>query len=82
MVGCFNSSVVGTWERGSKTPSLDNVLALSAALGCPVEILFLERFKSIRTGVHQRMATLPARRYANLQWLSIGDGQPTPAYRE
>ncbi len=54
---------VSKWEHGNVTPLLESALAISAALGCPVEILFLEQFKEIRKEVRKQMAKLPARRY-------------------
>ena len=42
------------WERGTKLPTLTNALKLSAALGCPVEILFSDRFDRLREEVHKR----------------------------
>jgi transcriptional regulator with XRE-family HTH domain len=36
------------WETGEKLPSLMNVLKLSVALKCPVEILFLDHYKEIQ----------------------------------
>ena len=36
------------WEVGQKLPSLINTLKLSAALKCPVELLFLDHFKQIQ----------------------------------
>lgn len=36
------------WETGKKIPSLLNALKLSAALKCPVELLFLDHYKEIR----------------------------------
>lgn len=36
------------WETGQKLPSLRNALKLSAALKCPVELLFLDHYKQIQ----------------------------------
>lgn len=36
------------WETGRKLPSLLNALKLSAALKCPLELLFIEHFKRIQ----------------------------------
>ena len=44
---------IAHWEKGRKLPSLINVLKLSAALRCPVEILFLEHFNQIRKDMYQ-----------------------------
>ena len=42
------------WESGQRLPSLINALKLSAALQCPVEILFLDHFNQIRHEMHER----------------------------
>ena len=44
---------ISHWEKGRKAPSLRNALVLSAALQCPVEILFLELFKQVRKEVYE-----------------------------
>ncbi len=54
LIGLKNECHVSQWETGRKVPSLDNALKLSAALKCPVEILFLERFNQIRSEIHER----------------------------
>ena len=36
------------WETGQKLPSLINALKLSAALKCPVELLFSDHYKQIQ----------------------------------
>ena len=36
------------WEVGQKLPSLLNALKLSAALKCPVELLFFDHYKQIQ----------------------------------
>ena len=46
---------VWRWEKGIKTPSLDNALKLSIALQCPVEVLFLERFHELRAEMRPRI---------------------------
>jgi len=40
------------WEVGQKLPSLLNALKLSAALKCPVELLFAEHFKQIQQDMY------------------------------
>jgi ribosome-binding protein aMBF1 (putative translation factor) len=55
---------VSKWEHSHITPRLESALALSA---CPVEILFLEQFKAIRSEVRHRMANLPAKRYPDVR---------------
>ncbi len=41
------------WETGEKQPSLTNALKLSAALKCPIELLFLDMFKQIQQDMYQ-----------------------------
>lgn len=48
LIGLKFDNYVYRWESGSKVPSLMNALKLSAALNCPVEILYLEHFKQIQ----------------------------------
>jgi transcriptional regulator with XRE-family HTH domain len=44
-LGDFGSPApLSNWEKGRKLPSLTNALKLSAAIGCPVELLFKEEF--------------------------------------
>ena len=47
-MGLKFDNYVYRWERGEKIPSLINALKLSAALNCPVEILFSDHFNQIR----------------------------------
>lgn len=42
------------WETGLRLPTLTNALKLSAALQCPIEILFIDHFNQIRKEMHQR----------------------------
>ena len=44
------------WETGQKLPSLINALKLSAALNCPVELLFLDHYKRIRQEMYPERA--------------------------
>jgi len=53
-MGLKFENYVYRWERGSKMPSLINALKLSAALDCPVEILFLEHFDQIRKEMYPK----------------------------
>lgn len=48
LLGLQCTSDLYRWETGRKLPSLLNALKLSAALNCPVELLFLDHFKRIR----------------------------------
>jgi len=42
------------WEKGEIIPSLINALKLSAALDCPVEILFIDHYKQIRQDMYSK----------------------------
>lgn len=48
LLGLKHATDLYRWETGQKLPSLMNALKLSAALNCPVELLFLDHFKRIR----------------------------------
>jgi DNA-binding XRE family transcriptional regulator len=48
MLGLKQSCDIYRWETGNKLPSLINALKLSAALKCPVELLFWDHFTRIR----------------------------------
>ena len=48
LLGLKQSCDIFRWERGQSLPSLINALKLSAALKCPVELLFLEHYKQIQ----------------------------------
>jgi len=49
---------VWEWERGRHVPSLQNALRLSAAVDCPVEVLFSQQFQEIRKEVRERQKRL------------------------
>ena len=52
MIGQSSSAHISHWERGNKLPSLTNALKLSAAIQCPVEVLFLDLFNQLRTDIY------------------------------
>ena len=54
LIGQGTQAHLSHWERGDKIPSLVNALKLSAAIGCPVEILFSELFDRLRGEVWKR----------------------------
>lgn len=54
LVGQREAAHISHWEKGTRTPSLDNALKLSAALRCPIEILFFERFNQLRNNVYEQ----------------------------
>ncbi len=46
--GVCDGTLVWYWETGKRIPTLDNALKLSAAIQCPLEILYLDRFREIK----------------------------------
>lgn len=54
LVGQQEAAHISHWEKGARVPSLDNALRLSAALKCPVEILFFDRFSQLRETVYEQ----------------------------
>ena len=48
LLGLKQTCDIYRWETGEKLPSLLNALKLSAALKCPVELLFLDHYKQIQ----------------------------------
>ena len=48
MLGQKTEDNLYRWEADRALPSLTNALKLSAALKCPVELLFLDHYKRIR----------------------------------
>jgi transcriptional regulator with XRE-family HTH domain len=53
LTGQSSAAHLSHWERAAKTPNLKNALMLSAALKCPVEILFLDLFNQVRKEVYE-----------------------------
>jgi transcriptional regulator with XRE-family HTH domain len=54
LLALSSPSQIAHWEKGRKMPTLENALKLSAAIGCPVEVLFIERFQQLRKEVSER----------------------------
>ena len=54
LVGQREAAHVSHWEKGARVPSLDNALRLSAALKCPIEVLFVERFNQLRKSIYEQ----------------------------
>lgn len=54
LVGIRDVSHIAHWEKGRKIPNLENALRLSAAIGCPVEVLFSDIYRSIQEETHDR----------------------------
>ena len=48
LLGLKQACDIYRWERAEKLPSLINALKLSAALKCPVELLFSDHYKQIQ----------------------------------
>lgn len=44
---------IADWEKGRRSPSLKNALKLSAILGCPIEVLFSDHFRTIRRDIRR-----------------------------
>lgn len=66
LVGIRDGPHISQWESGSRTPTLESALKLSAALGCPVEVLFSDHFREIREEVDQRRERFNIKReYSN-----------------
>ena len=64
LTGHANLNHISDWEKGRRAPSLLNALKLSAAIACPVEVLFSELFSRIRQNMyaHQKNVS-PFREY-------------------
>jgi transcriptional regulator with XRE-family HTH domain len=56
LVGIRVEHHVSHWESGARVPTLDSALRLSAALRCPVEVLFSDHFRKIREEVITRQS--------------------------
>ena len=54
LLGVRDGSHLWQWETGVRAPSLETALKLSAALRCPVEVLFSEHFRLIQKEVKAR----------------------------
>jgi transcriptional regulator with XRE-family HTH domain len=55
MLGLNQPGHVADWEKGRRSPSLENALKLSAVLSCPVEVLYSDHFRIIRHNIHLLM---------------------------
>lgn len=64
LMGLRSVSHLSHWEKGRKIPSLANALKLSAIIQCPVEVLFLELFNTIRRDVSAKKHALTERKHA------------------
>lgn len=57
----WKNNGITRWERGYHLPTLETALQLSAAIKCPVEVLFFDLFEPIRYEVEERRKTLVSR---------------------
>ena len=53
LTGQSTPSHLSHWEKGRKIPSLPNALRLSAAMKCPVEVLFIDLFNQLRNETYE-----------------------------
>lgn len=61
LIGCPDHFHMSYWESGRVAPDLRYLLRLSAALGCPLEILYSDEFRTVREEVRKRMEKLGIR---------------------
>ena len=54
MIGQSSPAHLSHWEKGRKLPSLPNALKLSAAIKCPVEVLFFDQFDQLRKETYDK----------------------------
>lgn len=52
LLGLKQACDIYRWETGQKVPTLMNALKLSAALHCPVELLFLNHVNQIHSDMY------------------------------
>lgn len=74
-------SLISPWEHRRMLPRLDSALAIAAALQCQVEILFLEQFREIRSGVRKRMPNLQAKHYPDVRSCPMRNVKRQPKVR-
>lgn len=53
LTGQSSPAHLSHWEKGRKLPSLSNALRLSAAMKCPVEVLFFDLFEQLRNETYE-----------------------------
>lgn len=51
LIGLKSPAHIAHWEKGRKLPGLKNALKLSAAISCPVEVMFRDLFEEYRLAV-------------------------------
>jgi transcriptional regulator with XRE-family HTH domain len=47
---------IAHWEKGRKSPSLENCIRLALAIQCPIEILFSELFNQLKRDIYESKA--------------------------
>lgn len=53
LTGQSSPAHLSHWEKGRELPSFTNALRLSAAIKCPVEILFFDLFDQLRKDIYE-----------------------------
>jgi len=53
LIGQSSSAHLSHWEKGRELPSFTNALRLSAAIKCPVEVLFYDLFDQLRKDIYE-----------------------------
>lgn len=53
LIGQSTAAHLSHWEKGRELPSLANALRLSAAIKCPVEVLFFDLFDQLRNDTYE-----------------------------
>jgi len=53
LIGQSSSAHLSHWEKGRELPSFTNALRLSAAIKCPVEVLFYGLFDQLRKDIYE-----------------------------
>jgi len=53
LIGQSSSAHLSHWEKGRELPSFTNALRLSAAIKCPVEVLFFDLFDQLRKDIYE-----------------------------
>ena len=67
LIGHRHAGRVSAWEAGRQTPNLQSALKLSAAIKCPVEVLFFPMYDQLRQEVAARRKKLQPGSGAGLQ---------------
>ena len=54
LLGVSHICHIADWEKGRRIPNLVNALKISAAIGCPLEVLFCDQFRKFQSEVFKR----------------------------